>query len=126
MKQTRVLQEIRLMKFTEVYEWWSESKITQTEAASLLGMCERTFRRYCRKQESDEVQALYDKRLDKAAHNAAPVDKVAEPTKPFEAQRHSPSEVYSCDEWRAQYIRATSSVPASAWHPHKQGALFLP
>lgn len=84
MNQTKVLQEIRLMRFTEAYEWWSEKRLTQAEAATLLGLCERTFRRYCRRHAVDGKEGLYDKRLEKAAHNAAPVDEVMEVLNLFE------------------------------------------
>ena len=46
MRRTEVLQEIRKMRFEEAYEGWNEGRLTQAEAARLLGMCERSFRRY--------------------------------------------------------------------------------
>lgn len=91
------------MKFTEVYEWWSESKVTQAEAASLLGMCERTFRRYCRKQESEEVHALYDKRLDTVAHNAAPLDEIMEMISLFETKYHNFSVAHFYDKYQDEH-----------------------
>ena len=33
------------MLFEEVYSVWTERRLTQEEAAQLLGMCSRTFRR---------------------------------------------------------------------------------
>lgn len=46
MKPTQVLQEIRKMRFEETYEGWHEGRLTQAEAARILGVCERSFRRY--------------------------------------------------------------------------------
>ncbi len=46
MKRTELLQEIRLMQFEEAYGGWTRGCLTQREAASLLGVCNRTFRRY--------------------------------------------------------------------------------
>ena len=46
MTRTKVLQEIRQMRFEEAYGGWQERRLTQEEAARLLGVCERTFRRY--------------------------------------------------------------------------------
>ncbi len=46
MKPTKVLQEIRKMRFEEAYEGWNEGRLTQAEAARILGVCERSFRRY--------------------------------------------------------------------------------
>ena len=33
------------MRFEEAYEGWTENRLTQEEAARLLGVCSRTFRR---------------------------------------------------------------------------------
>ena len=46
MTRTQVLQEIRRMRFREAYGGWQERRLTQEEAARLLGVCERTFERY--------------------------------------------------------------------------------
>ena len=46
MKQSQVLQEIRRMKFEEVYELRNEKSITVEEAAKMLCMSERNLRRY--------------------------------------------------------------------------------
>ena len=53
MSQTELLQEIRLMRFEEAYGGWTESRLTQEEAARLPGVCERTFRRYIDRYEED-------------------------------------------------------------------------
>ena len=38
MKPTKVLQEIRKMRFEETYEGWNEGRLTQAEAARILGV----------------------------------------------------------------------------------------
>ena len=78
MNRARVLQEIRIMRFEEIYQWQSERKLTNEEAAEMLGVCERTYRRWCLRYEEEGVAGLLDGRLDKAAHNCAPVDEVIE------------------------------------------------
>ena len=45
MRWTEWLQETRLMRFEQAYEGWTEKRLTQEEAARLLGVCPRTFRR---------------------------------------------------------------------------------
>ena len=50
MRRTEVLQGIRQMKFEEVYERTARSRLSQAEAASLLGMSERTACRAARGQ----------------------------------------------------------------------------
>ncbi len=37
MKPTELQREVRKMRFTEVYEDWQESRLTQEEAAKILG-----------------------------------------------------------------------------------------
>jgi len=46
MRRTELLQEIRKMRFEEAYQRWNVGRLTQAEAAQLLGPCERSFRRY--------------------------------------------------------------------------------
>lgn len=65
------------MRFVELYQWHSEKKLTNEQAAEILGVSERTFRRWSRTYESEGAEGLYDRRLDRAAHNTAPVDEVA-------------------------------------------------
>lgn len=76
MKRARLLQELRLMRFENIYDDWKENKLTQTEAANLLGICDRTFRRQIDRYESFGIEGLMDKRLERASHRRAPVDEV--------------------------------------------------
>jgi transposase len=74
MRRTEWLQETRRMRFEEAYEGWRVRRLTQEEAARLLGVHERTFRRYIDRYE--EEGALIDKRLSQDSHRRAPVDEV--------------------------------------------------
>ncbi len=76
MKRTAALQEIRKMRFEEVYEGWQEGRLSQEEAARILGICERSFRRYRDRYEEQGIEGLFDKRLNQASHRRAPVDEV--------------------------------------------------
>ena len=64
------------MRFEEVYDRWSESRLTQREAADVLGVCERQFRRQCRRYESDGIDGLLDLRIGQVSTRRAPVDEV--------------------------------------------------
>jgi transposase len=66
------------MRFEEAFFGWQERRLTQGEAASLLGVCERTFRRHVNRYEEDGLEGLQDKRLTQASHRRAPVDEVME------------------------------------------------
>jgi transposase len=76
MRRTEMLQEIREMRFEEVYFGWSESRLSQEEAARILGVCDRTFRRYIDRYEESGIAGLSDKRLTQASFRRAPVDEV--------------------------------------------------
>ena len=76
MKRTELLQEIRKMRFEEAYGGWQAGRLTQEEAARLLGVCERTFRRYLARYEEDGLDGLSDRRLEQAGNRAAPLDEV--------------------------------------------------
>ena len=64
------------MRFEEVYTGWNESRLTQEEAARILGVCDRTFRRYIDRYEYLRMDGLSDKRLSQASFRRAPVDEV--------------------------------------------------
>ena len=68
MRRTEMLQEIRKMRFEEAYGGWQQRRLTQEEAARLLGVCERTFRRYMNRYEEDGLEGLMDKRLSRRLH----------------------------------------------------------
>lgn len=76
MKKTELLQEVRKMRFKEAYEGWNRGRLTQEEAAMLLGVCDRTFRRYLIRYEDEGMEGLVDRRLGQVSHRSAPVDEV--------------------------------------------------
>ncbi len=78
LSRARWLQETRKMRFEEAYTDWQEGRLTQAEAARLLGVCERTLRRQIDRYESDGIEGLIDKRLSQLSHLRAPVDEVME------------------------------------------------
>ena|SRR5665811_1203757 len=58
MRRTKLLQEIRTMRFEEAFTGWQEHCLTQEEAACMLGVHERTFRRYIDHYEEDREACL--------------------------------------------------------------------
>jgi len=87
MRQTEMLQEIRRMRFLEVYTRWSERRLTQEQAAEILGVCDRSFRRYVVRYDEEGEAGLEDKRLTQASCRRAPVDEVLEVTRQYESYR---------------------------------------
>lgn len=76
MRKTEVLQEVKKMRFEEFYISWQAGKLDQKEASKLLGVCDRTFRRYINRYEEKGIEGLADKRLSQISHKRAPVDEV--------------------------------------------------
>lgn len=97
MRRTEVLQEIRKMRFEEAYGGWQAGRLTQGEAASLLGVCERTFRRYLARYEAAGLEGLIDRRLEEISHRRAPVDEVLRVTESYR-RRH--------EGWSAKHFYA--------------------
>jgi predicted DNA-binding transcriptional regulator YafY len=68
MRWTEILQEVRMTRFFEARSGRDEGRLTQAEAAQLLGVCERTFRRYLSRYDDEGVDGLLGKRLSQASH----------------------------------------------------------
>jgi hypothetical protein len=64
------------MRFEDAYEGWNAGRLTQAEAARILGMCERSFRRYLSRYEEAGLEGLIDRRLEQVSNRRAPVDEV--------------------------------------------------
>jgi transposase len=64
------------MRFEEAYEGWKKGRLTQEEAARLLGVCDRTYRRYLVRYEEQGMEGLIDQRLGQISHRSAPVDEI--------------------------------------------------
>ncbi len=64
------------MRFEEAYKGWTEKRLGQSEAAEILGVCDRTFRRYVQRFEGDGIEGLIDYRLHQVSQRRAPVDEV--------------------------------------------------
>lgn len=64
------------MQFEQAYGGWQQGRLTQEEAARLLGVSERTFRRYIDRYEEAGLEGLIDKRLTQVSSRRAPVDEV--------------------------------------------------
>lgn len=80
MKRTKLLQELLMLRFEEAYEGWQEKKLTQEDAARLLGVSDRTFRRYLVDYREQGLQGLVDARWGQISHRKAPVNEVMEIT----------------------------------------------
>ena len=69
--RARYMQENRKMRFEEAFQGWAGGRLTQAEAAMLLGQCERSFRRYVERYKADGLDGLLDKRLSQISKRRA-------------------------------------------------------
>jgi len=76
MTRATVLQEVRRMRFEELYSRRQRRELTMAEAADMLGITERTFRRWSDRYEAEGTAGLAARRLGRASARAAPVDDV--------------------------------------------------
>jgi len=74
MERTELLQGLRLMKFERVRDRWHDRELSQLEAAEILGVTERTFRRWCERYEESGEAGLLDRRLGACPSNAFLLD----------------------------------------------------
>ncbi len=74
------------MKFEEIYGRTYRGELSQMEAAEILGMSERTFRRWRDRYDADGAEGLYDRRLGKVSARRVPVDTVIEVLEQFDTR----------------------------------------
>src|SRR4051812_3960117 len=78
MRRSEALQGVRVIKFRSVLDRHESSELTQTDAADLLGITERTFRRWCHRYDEGGEAGLLDRRLGHASGKRVPVDRSEE------------------------------------------------
>ncbi len=76
MRPAQWLQEVKRMRFEEAYGGWRSRRLTQEDVARILGVSDRTFRRYICRYEEGGMESLTDRRLSQVSHRRAPVDEV--------------------------------------------------
>jgi transposase len=78
MRRTEALQGVRMTVFLNLLHRWESAELNQAEAAELLGVSERTFRRWTRRYEGGGEDGLLDGRLGQASGRRVPVDRAEE------------------------------------------------
>jgi transposase len=78
MRRTEALQGARMAVFLNLLRRWESAELNQEEAAELLGVSERTFRRWTRRDDEEGEAGLLDRRLGKASGRRVPADRAEE------------------------------------------------
>lgn len=94
MTRATVLQEVRQMRFEELYARHQRRDLTMAEAAEMLGSSERTFRRWRDRYAVDGAAGLEDRRLGRASARAAPVDEVLQMVTLYETRYTGLSNIF--------------------------------
>jgi len=67
-----------MLKLRDVFSRWEAGSLSQLEGSELLGMSERTFRRWSRRFEEEGEEGLLDRRLGRRSGRAVPEEEGAE------------------------------------------------
>src|SRR5271169_660951 len=78
MRRTEDLQGVRMAMFLNLLHRWESAELNQGEAAELLGVSERTFRRWRDRYDEEGEAGLLDRRLGHASGWRVPVDRAEE------------------------------------------------
>lgn len=71
-----MLERIGIMRFEELLERWEGGRLSHAEAASALGVSERTLRRWRGRYEEDGADGLVDRRVGRPSPQRAPADEL--------------------------------------------------
>lgn len=77
MRRTAALQGVRMIKFRSVFDRCEAEELSRLEAAELLGIGERTFRRWCGRYREEGEVGLLDQRLGKPSGRRVPAAEAA-------------------------------------------------
>lgn len=72
MRRAEILEGVRMLKLRDILSRWEAKQISQLEAAELMGVSERTFRRWMRRFEEEGEAGLVDRRLGKPSPRRVP------------------------------------------------------
>jgi len=106
------------MKFEDVHGRWQQRRLSQVEAAEILGMRERTFRRWRERYDAEGRAGLLDRRLGKASARRAPVDQVNDVLTLYRERYGGFTAKHFRDEMRQHHgSRSARAGPSSGCRP---------
>ena len=103
MTRAIILQEVRQMRFEELYERRHRRELTMAEAAEILGVTERTFRRWGDRYEAAGAAGLADRRLGRASSRAVPTDEVLQMVTLYETRYTGWTVKHFHERWQAEH-----------------------
>jgi transposase len=103
MTRATVLQEVRQMRFEELYARRQRRELTMAEAAEMLGVTERTFRRWNGRYETDGAEGLQDRRIGRASARAVPVDEALRMVRLYKTRYTGWTVKHFHERWHAEH-----------------------
>lgn len=103
MTRANVLQEVRRMRFEDLYTRRQRRELTMVEAAELLGVTERTFRRWSARYEAEGIEGLEDRRLGRTSARAVPIDEALQMLQLYESRYTGWTVKHFHERWHAEH-----------------------
>ncbi len=103
MSWTTVRQEVRRMRFEELYGRRQRRELTMAEAAEMLGITERTFRRWSGRYDAEGAEGLQDRRLGRPSARAVPVDEALRMVRLYETRYTGWTVKHFHEQWHAEH-----------------------
>ena len=103
MTRAHVRQEVKQMRFEELYGRRHRRELPMAEAAEILGVTERTFRRWSGRYDTEGVEGLQDRRLGRASGRAVPVDEALRMVTLYESQYTGWTVKHFHERWQAEH-----------------------
>lgn len=91
------------MRFEELYERRQRRTLTMAEAAEMLGVTERTFRRWSGRYEADGVAGLQDRRIGRLSARAVPVDEALRMVTLYETRYTGWTVTHFHERWHTEH-----------------------
>lgn len=91
------------MRFEELYARRQRRALTMAEAAEMLGITERTFRRWSTRYEAEGSEGLEDRRMGRASARAAPVDEVLQMVTLYKTRYRGWTVKHFHERWQADH-----------------------
>jgi transposase len=91
------------MRFEELYARRQRREITMAEAGEMLGVTERTFRRWSGRYDAEGAEGLEDRRLGRASARAVPVDEALRMVTLYETRYTGWTVKHFHERWHAEH-----------------------
>jgi transposase len=91
------------MRFEEVYERRQRRTLTMADAAEMLGVTERTFRRWSGRYDAEGAAGLLDRRIGRVSARAVPVDEALRMVTDYQTRYTGWTVRHFHERWQAEH-----------------------